>query len=190
MEDTMFRKAALAAVMIALSIAHTSTVGARERSTTAYPPPALLKQIVIWLRANFDLPRILVYPNIEFVPQGEINALSPGGFVWEVPRDIVTASQRGPLGERDVNALYDDEMKTIYLPEVWTGSTPQEQSLLIHEMVHHLQSLGKLKYDCPQAREQLAYDAQEKWLGLSGRSLAGEFRIDPFILAMSTRCIY
>jgi hypothetical protein len=190
MEDTVFRKVALAAVMIALSIAHTSSLGASERSTKAYPPPALLKQIVIWLRANFDLPRILVYPNIEFVPRDEINGLSPGGFAWEVPRDIVAESQRGPLGEREVNAFYDDEMKTIYLPEGWTGSTPQEQSLLIHEMVHHLQSLGKLKYDCPQAREQVAYAAQEKWLGQSGRSLAGEFRIDPLTLAVSTRCIY
>jgi hypothetical protein len=81
-------------------------------------------------------------------------------------------------------------MKTIYLPEGWTGSTAVEQSLLVHEMVHHLQSLGKLTYDCPQARERLAYTAQETWLARSERSLAGEFRIDPFMLAVSTRCIY
>ena len=186
----MPRKSALSTVLIALLMLSVSNVRASEKQRAVYPSTAMLKQIVIWLSANFDLPRILIYPNIEIVPRSEINALSPGGFAWEVPRDIVGESQRGPLGEREVEALYDDEMKTIYLPEGWTGSTAVEQSLLVHEMVHHLQDLGKLKYDCPQAREQLAYAAQERWLGRSGRNLAGKFRIDPYTLAMSTQCIY
>jgi len=186
----MLRKVTLSAVLIALLMLSVSSVRASEKPQNAYPSTVMMKQIMDWLWANFDLPRIRIYPNIEFVPRDELNALSPGGFVWEVPRDIVAESQRGPLGERQVDALYDDEMKTIYLPEGWTGSTAVEQSLLVHEMVHHLQSLGKLKYDCPQARERLAYTAQETWLARSERSLAGEFRIDPFTLAVSTRCIY
>ena len=56
--------------------------------------------------------------------------------------------------------------------------------------VHHLQNLGKLKYKCPPAREELAYAAQDRWLGLSGLNLADEFEIDPLTLVVSTRCIY
>ena len=96
----------------------------------------------------------------------------------------------GPPHAREVIAVYDDEMKTIYLPEGWTGATPAERSVLVHEMVHHLQNLGKLKYECPPAREELAYAAQDRWLGLSGLNLADEFEIDPFMLTVSTRCIY
>jgi hypothetical protein len=186
----MLRKVALFTVLIAVVMFSGSNAPASEGPLPAYPSTAVLKQIVVWLWANFDLPRILVYPNIEIVPRAEINALARTGFAWEAPRDVVAASQPGPLDAREVVAAYDDDMKTIYLPEGWTGSTPREQSLLVHEMVHHLQNMGKLKYDCPSAREQLAYAAQEKWLGLSGLSLADEFSIDAFALAVSTRCIY
>jgi hypothetical protein len=57
-------------------------------------------------------------------------------------------------------------------------------------MVHHLQGATRTKYECPQAREQLAYAAQEKWLALFGTDLNSEFEIDPLTLAISTRCIY
>jgi hypothetical protein len=63
------------------------------------------------------------------------------------PRDIVIESQRGSPDVREAVAAYDDEMKTIYLPEGWTGATPAERSVLVHPMVHHLQNLGKLKYE-------------------------------------------
>jgi hypothetical protein len=33
-------------------------------------------------------------------------------------------------------------------------------------MVHHLQTVGGLKFACPQEREELAYKAQERWLEL------------------------
>jgi Domain of unknown function (DUF6647) len=91
---------------------------------------------------------------------------------------------------RDIVAVYDDANRTIYLPEGWTGVTPAEQSLLVHEMVHHLQNLGKLKYECSEAREKLAFAAQEQWLGLFGRSLSSEFDIDPFTLKVKTVCGY
>jgi len=55
-------------------------------------------------------------------------------------------------------------------------------------MVHHLQKKNQLKYECPGAREELAYKVQEKWLSLFGRDLAAEFQIDPFTLKVSTAC--
>jgi hypothetical protein len=190
MEDTVLRKVILSAVLVALVMLGASSVRASEKPQTVRPSPAVLKGIVIWLWESFDLPRILIYPNIEIVPRAEIDALGYKGFAWVAPRDIAIESQRGPLNAREVVAAYDDEMKTIYLPEGWTGATPAEQSVLVHEMVHHLQNLGKLKYDCAPAREQLAYAAQDKWLSLSGLNLADEFEIDPFTLVVSTRCIY
>jgi len=186
----MLRRAALFAAVVALAVFSVSNARASEKLGTARPNQWVLKDIVIWLSRNFDLPRILIQPNIEIVPPAEIEALRYKGFVWLAPRDIAVESQRGPLGARKVVALYDDAMKTIYLPEGWTGTTPAEQSVLVHEMVHHLQTLGKLKYDCPPAREQLAYAAQDQWLRLSGLNLTDEFEIDAFTLAISTHCIY
>ncbi len=186
----MLRRGALFAAVVALAVYGASNVSASEKPATAHPSQRVLKDIVIWLSTNFDLPRILINPNIEIVPRAEIEALRYKGSPWLAPHDIAVESQRGPLGAREVVAVYDDAMKTIYLPEGWTGTTPAEQSVLVHEMVHHLQGLGELKYDCPPAREQLAYAAQDEWLRLSGLNLADEFEIDPFTLAISTRCIY
>src|SRR5258707_15291269 len=44
----------------------------------------------------------------------------------------------------------------------------------VHGMVHHLQNLANLKFECPMAREKLAYLAQDKWLGRFGTSLEKE----------------
>jgi hypothetical protein len=60
--------------------------------------------------------------------------------------------------------------------------------VLLHELVHHLQDASNQRYECPAAREQLAYAAQEKWLALFGQSLESEFDIDPFTLKVSTTC--
>ena len=57
-------------------------------------------------------------------------------------------------------------------------------------MVHHLQNVGGLKYECPQAREKPAYRAQSQWLGLFGRNLADEFEIDRMTLLVRTSCMY
>ena len=52
------------------------------------------------------------------------------------------------------------------------------------------QHVGRRQYECPQASEELAYEVQQKWLGLFGRSLESEFEIDPFTLLVSVRCAY
>ena len=89
---------------------------------------------------------------------------------------------------RDVVALYDDQTKTIYLSDKWTGRTPAELSVLVHEMVHHLQNEAGTTYECPAEREKLAYEVQDKWLGLFGRNLEGEFEINGLALLISTSC--
>ena len=87
-----------------------------------------------------------------------------------------------------VVALYDDQTKTIYLSDKWAGSTPAELSVLVHEMVHHLQNEAGTTYECPAEREKLAYEVQDKWLGLFGRNLEGEFEINGLALLVSTSC--
>ena len=72
---------------------------------------------------------------------------------------------------RSVVALYDLSRQVICLPEGWTGESPAEQSILVHEMVHHLQHRAKIRFNCPEEREKLAYEAQELWLARFGTSL-------------------
>jgi hypothetical protein len=88
-----------------------------------------------------------------------------------------------------VVSIYKDRDHVIVLPIGWQGVTPAELSILVHEMVHHLQNVGKLKFTCPQEREALAYKAQDQWLQLFGKDLEGEFELDAFTILVKSRCI-
>jgi hypothetical protein len=148
---------------------------------------ALLTTIVLWLSANFGLPANYDCPRVEFVPATTIVALRYKPFGGgQLQMGMVPSLQN----QRQVVSVYDDRSKTIYLPEDWKGNTPAELSILVHEMVHHLQNIGKLKFECPQEREQDAYKAQELWLRLFGRDLLRDFELDQFTLLVSTKCGY
>lgn len=147
---------------------------------------ALLTTIVLWLSLNFDLPAVYDPPKVLFVNIEQIAAKRYAGLLKP---DSAIGGVQHKTNDFTVVAFYDMQQRTIYLPEGWTGKTAAESSMLVHEMVHHLQTLAGLKYACPQERERLAYEAQEKWLGLMGRSIQSEFEIDPFTLLVATRCL-
>jgi hypothetical protein len=91
--------------------------------------------------------------------------------------------------QRDIVAVYSDTSETIFLSDAWSGTTPAELSILVHEMVHHLQNQAGLKYDCPAAREKPAYLAQDRWLQQYGFDLEKEFEIDKFTLVVNSACM-
>src|ERR1044072_2832093 len=82
-------KVLLSVAFIALAMVGPSEAPPNRNPEIAHPSHTVLKEIVIWLSTNFDLPRILILPNIEIVPRTEISALTYKGFVWVAPRDIV-----------------------------------------------------------------------------------------------------
>ncbi|UQD69115.1 hypothetical protein JEY40_24155 [Bradyrhizobium japonicum] len=197
----MFKQFLLVAAIASLTLA-TSTKAHREHvlergvsaesrsaslhSDAAQLAEALLDDIVIWLSSNFDLPAIKQRPVVEFASKMELARLRARdrnfsqGFM----------ESDGRLAQREVVALYDNETRTILLPDDWGGTSPADQSVLVHEMVHHLQNVGKLKFDCPQAREKLAYLAQDKWLERFGLTLETEFDVDMFTVLVSSACMY
>lgn len=134
---------------------------------------ALLTAIVLWLSINFPLPANLNHPGIKFVSAAEMIAQRTGVSASEIRSDIL--------------ALYSNESKTIYLMDGWTGKTPAELSILVHEMVHHLQNVGQLKFACSEEREELTYKAQDDWLHLFGRDLERDFQMDPFSILVKSK---
>ena len=142
-----------------------------------------------WVSNQFDLPTMHEHPRIEFAPPAKIASLRFTDLLSD-PGAQVEPNNRAPSAQHDTIAIYDDATRTIYLPEGWSGSTPAELSVLVHEMVHHFQNLLGLKHECPQGREKLAYIAQDRWLGLFGHSLADDFALDPFSLFVKTTCFY
>jgi hypothetical protein len=148
---------------------------------------ALLTAIVLWLSANFGLPATHELPQVEYAPAVKIEALRYGGLAALPFQAGDGASEQG---RRETVAVYVDAKKTIYLPDGWTADNTADLSVLVHEMVHHLQNVTQQKFLCPQEREELAYEAQQRWLGLFGHDLQDDFEIDRFTLLLSTRCAH
>jgi hypothetical protein len=152
---------------------------------------ALLTVIVTWLSINFGLPAIYEHPRVAFVSAAAMSDLRTGRVASNEPAGVAAEAELVATLEsgQDVHAFYDDRSETIYLPEGWTGTTPAEVSVLVHELVHHLQNAGGIKYNCPAARERPAYHAQTRWLELFARNLSDEFALDPMTILVRTNCL-
>lgn len=143
----------------------------------------LLTVIVSWLAINFGLPASYDHPKVEIA--------SPARMA-EVRHSRLTAAERAgleTLAGGDVFAMYDDATRTVFLHEDWSGATPADSSLLVHEMVHHLQKVAGTTFACGGEREKLAYRAQRAWLELFGRSLETDFGLDPMTIMLRTNCL-
>jgi uncharacterized protein DUF6647 len=137
------------------------------------PTSSALTTMVTWVSNTVGLPANYDLPRVERVPHLKLAAVFHGSQFVSPGRGL---------------GIYDDDKKAILLPSEWTGSKPEDLSILVHEMVHHLQNLAGLQFQCPQEREKLAYIAQERWLAASGRSLEMNFRIDPETFLFNTEC--
>ena len=157
------------AILSCLALAAPAAAGPREA-------PPLLDTIVLWLSANFDLPAPAELPGLASIPAAELVAMRYGPGATVAPGAVV--------------AVYDDREGTIYVAEGWTGRTPAELSVLVHEMVHHLQAAAGMRFACPAEREALAYRAQAAWLGLFGESLESAFGIDDAMILVGTVCTH
>ena len=157
-----------------------------QQVDAAQTAKSLFDEVIVWISANFDLPAKSDRPLIRFATQTEMRRIRIAdrmrwrGFVQEEP---------AAENERNIVAIYDTSSRTIYLPENWRGESPADQSILVHEMVHHLQNLAGVKFECPAAREKTAYLAQDKWLARFGKSLENDFDVDMFTVVISSACM-
>ena len=152
--------------------------------------PASLDEIAKWLSANFELPYSSEPPRLERVSQLRLYQLRSRAFL-PLQSQAIGGEHSTPLPQvqREVVAVYDDANRTVYLPESWTGASIVEQSVLVHEMVHHLQNLAGLKFACAGEREKPAYLAQDQWLRSHGRELEKEFDVDLFTVVALSACM-
>jgi hypothetical protein len=136
----------------------------------------LLDRIALWLARNFDLPLADTPPRLVLAPPATLVALRYGHGSAVAPGEVV--------------AVYLDDESAIYLTEEWTGQTPVDLSVVVHEMVHHMQAGAGMRFACPGAREEPAYRAQATWLALFGEDLESAFGIDAMTLMLHTTCGY
>jgi len=146
-----------------------------------------LSELARWLSENYDLPYAAEPPRLEKVAPLRLYQLRHRAFLGS--QSVGGTATPQPGYQREVVAVYDDKERTVYLPESWTGDTIAEQSILVHEMVHHLQNLAGMKFACAGEREKPAYLAQDKFLRQHGLSLENEFDVDMFTVVATSACM-
>lgn len=147
---------------------------------------SLFDEVVGWICTNFDLPATQSRPRIRFATKAELTQMR---ILDRTHWDGSVQNENDLSAERHVVAVYDTQSKTVYLPENWSGNSAADQSILVHEMVHHLQKMAGMSFECPAAREKMAYFAQDKWLERFGLSLEREFELDMFTVVVSSACM-
>jgi hypothetical protein len=162
-------------------------VGESQVDMSGAPRRALAGAVADWLAREFDLPAAAELPAVELVPSRAMTGLRYGALGVEKPSSLLVRSAQADVGH-EIVALYDDRARTIYFSNDWTGAAPRDISVLVHEMVHHLQNLAGTSYACPAEREKLAYRAQARFLELFGQSLESAFSVDPMTLLVRTTC--
>ena len=138
--------------------------------------------LVTWISDNFEIPADYHHPRV--VPMSSF-------VVIYLLQQLNPTDQRKAVNideMRKVMSFYSPESKTIYLPRGWAGETPAQLSMLVHELVHHLQNLSHATFACPAAEDELPYEAQEKWLNMFGRSLFSEFGLERTSVLLATKC--
>jgi hypothetical protein len=143
------------------------------------PRRELLAAIAVWVGAKLGQPVPAELPRVLLAPPARIAALR---FRQNISDRV---AQDGPS---DIVSIYDTDERIIYLPESWSGATPAELSVLVHELVHHFQAVYRTKFECDAQREAAAFELQEKWLRLFATTLEAEFQVDPFSLLVRTSC--
>jgi hypothetical protein len=162
-----------------------------ETKIQTAPTAQLLGSIVAWLTENYDLPPTTELPQIEFDSPLKLASLRYKGLLPYAWREDSILNPAVPAAQqREVVAVYDDRTRTIHLPQGWTGETQAERSVLVHELVHHLQNVGGLRFECTGAREKLAYEAQSEWLKLHGLNLEEEFEVDMMTVLVRSGCMH
>jgi hypothetical protein len=133
----------------------------------------LLTSLRVWiaLQIGGEPP---VAPEIQFRSQHELNERYYGGQ---------------PPADARLCGLYHAESKTIYLPTEWRPEVLADRASLLHELVHHVQTVRAMPNPCPAARERLAYQLQVQWLRENG--VADPYaliNIDEFTIAVHSLC--
>lgn len=63
-----------------------------------------------------------------------------------------------------IEAAYSDKRHMVYLSKRWNPDSYRDRAALLHELVHYLQALNKVKAACHAAYEKQAYELTIAWL--------------------------
>ena len=147
----------------------------------------IITALMLWISNQTGWP-IPDHPNITYIQNGkEFFLLSHD--CDKKPDQKICIGYDGD--ESNILALYNHLTKTIYLNKEFWWASVRDQSILLHELVHHMQYSRDSEFyrkQCKGDIEKEAYDLQEIWLKERGRTLYDTIELGPLFRYILTRC--
>ena len=153
----------------------------------------LIMALMIWISAQtgFAVPPA---PNIENNTKIELRDIMQDcdNIKTEDPKRFEEVCVDTDDDTINVVALYNYITKTIHLPNYFDRNNSSHKSILLHELVHHLQYFNDehKTVGCLELLEAQAYDLQEMWLKEHNVILEEDLEIGPFLRSWLTTCQY
>lgn len=141
----------------------------------------LLRALMVWASAQTGLPASEELPVIRIADQCEIERI----YYDDATKDCGDSAMR-------IQAIYDPRASLMHLPEGWSENNIYDVSMLVHEIVHHLQARAGITaktVNCiGRDVEKPAYDAQIAWLEAAGLDAFETMGINGLSYHMLTIC--
>ncbi len=109
----------------------------------------ILTALMIWIGANTYFNTNHDVPQVIFLPQEQLNHM----YYKDLPHDGNT-----------LHGLYDKDTDTIYLPDTWDRRKPWDNGVLLHEILHYLQDMNKMQFNCTKEMERDVWPIQKNYL--------------------------
>ena len=132
--------------------------------------------LMIWISQVSGLPLPDKVPEITRVAPAQIASLANGPGVAD------------PNVASGYLALYHADSRTVLLRSDWDMRDLRDRSILVHELVHHLQAEADREYVCRGQMERQAYEIQAAWLEDRGADLFEVMNMNGLFLYAVTRC--
>ena len=135
----------------------------------------ILAALMLWIAANSPLAATTELPTVQRMGAVEL---------------ACTMERVNPCEESELDrtviwyAFYNLSIRSIVLSEIVDTESLLGESILLHELVHHMQSAAGQHYEI----QCQAYQLQDKWLTEHGSSLQAIFNADPFWALTVTLC--
>ena len=147
----------------------------------------IITSLMLWIAAATGWP-IPDHPKITYIEDGyQFFRLSHECDAK--PNQPVCDTYNGE--DTNILGLYNHLTKTIYLNKEFWWASVRDQSILLHELVHHMQYSRDSEFyrkQCKGDLEKEAYDLQEIWLKERGRTLYDTIELGPLFRYILTRC--
>jgi hypothetical protein len=153
----------------------TSTgTGARAEGCAAME--SFVLGLMVWISSVSGLPLPEDVPEIRRIDPARMATLAVGPGAAD------------PEAESGYLALYHADSRTVLLRHDWDMRDLRDRSILVHELVHHLQAEAGRDYLCKGEMEREAYEIQAVWLEARGAELFEVMNMNGLFLFAVTRC--